>query len=92
MLFQLNNKNRRTFHVSARYCKCEIRFNNVKFILIKNSIQFKDNEIRDVVVPALAESLSEGDIRWMKAVGDQVNEDEVVAEVETDKVFFPYLF
>lgn len=57
-----------------------------------NSIQFKDNEIRDVVVPALAESLSEGDIRWMKAVGDQVNEDEVVAEVETDKVFFPYLF
>ncbi|KAH9516867.1 hypothetical protein DERF_007584 [Dermatophagoides farinae] len=67
LLFQLNNKNRRTFHVSARYY----------------------NEIRDVVVPALAESLSEGDIRWMKAVGDQVNEDEVVAEVETDKTSVP---
>lgn len=44
------------------------------------------NEIRDVVVPALAESLSEGDIRWEKAVGDAIKEDEVIGEVETDKV------
>lgn len=26
------------------------------------------NELRDVVVPALAESLSEGDIRWEKGI------------------------
>lgn len=43
------------------------------------------DEIRDVVVPALAESLSEGDIRWEKAVGDTIKEDEVIGEVETDK-------
>lgn len=47
------------------------------------------NELRDIVVPALAESLSEGDIRWMKAVGDSVAQDEVVGEVETDKTSVP---
>ena len=51
-------------------------------------ICWKVNELRDVVVPQLAESLSEGDIRWIKAVGDQISEDEIVAEVETDKVFW----
>lgn len=42
----------------------------------------------DVVVvktPAFAESVSEGDVRWEKAVGDSVAEDEVVCEIETDK-------
>uniref|UniRef100_A0A1I8GRV8 Dihydrolipoamide acetyltransferase component of pyruvate dehydrogenase complex n=1 Tax=Macrostomum lignano TaxID=282301 RepID=A0A1I8GRV8_9PLAT len=36
-------------------------------------------------VPAFAESVTEGDIRWEKQVGDTVAEDELVAEVETDK-------
>lgn len=36
--------------------------------------------------PAFAESISEGDIRWVKAVGDFVQADELVAEIETDKV------
>nr|CDJ89966.1 Biotin lipoyl attachment and 2-oxoacid dehydrogenase acyltransferase domain containing protein [Haemonchus contortus] len=43
---------------------------------------------RDVIVvegPAFAESISEGDIRWIKQKGDFVNEDELVAEIETDK-------
>ena len=39
-----------------------------------------------VPVPPFAESITEGDIRWIKAVGDSVREDEAVAEVETDKV------
>ncbi|MPC79116.1 Dihydrolipoyllysine-residue succinyltransferase component of 2-oxoglutarate dehydrogenase complex, mitochondrial [Portunus trituberculatus] len=39
-----------------------------------------------VEVPPFAESITEGDIRWIKAVGDSVREDEAVAEVETDKV------
>lgn len=42
----------------------------------------------DVIVvegPAFAESISEGDIRWIKQQGDFVNEDELVAEIETDK-------
>lgn len=51
--------------------------------------QITRNEIRVVKCPQLAESLSEGDIRWEKAVGDTVAEDEVVCEVETDKTSVP---
>jgi len=40
-----------------------------------------------VNVPPFADSISEGDVRWEKNVGDSVVEDEVVAEIETDKVF-----
>ncbi|KAM6969599.1 dihydrolipoyllysine-residue succinyltransferase component of 2-oxoglutarate dehydrogenase complex, mitochondrial [Tautogolabrus adspersus] len=43
------------------------------------------NEIVTVKTPAFAESVSEGDVRWEKAVGDSVSEDEVVCEIETDK-------
>ncbi|MBU3716205.1 MAG: 2-oxoglutarate dehydrogenase, E2 component, dihydrolipoamide succinyltransferase [Candidatus Nanopelagicaceae bacterium] len=40
-----------------------------------------------VVMPALGESVSEGTVtRWLKAVGDQVNVDEPLLEVSTDKV------
>lgn len=38
-----------------------------------------------IKTPAFAESVSEGDVRWEKAVGDSVAEDEVVCEIETDK-------
>jgi 2-oxoglutarate dehydrogenase E2 component (dihydrolipoamide succinyltransferase) len=44
---------------------------------------------RLVKCPAFAESVSEGDIHWEKAVGDTVAEDEVVAGIETDKVNVP---
>ena len=39
--------------------------------------------------PAFAESISEGDVRWEKAVGDAVVEDDTVAEIETDKTSIP---
>lgn len=39
--------------------------------------------------PAFAESISEGDVRWEKAVGESVDEDETVAEIETDKTSIP---
>ncbi|VDP66024.1 unnamed protein product [Echinostoma caproni] len=45
--------------------------------------------VRSVSVPPFAESVSEGDIVWKKAVGDQVRVDEVVAEIETDKTNVP---
>lgn len=47
------------------------------------------DEVRIIKCPQLAESLSEGDIRWVKAVGDAVEEDEIVGEVETDKTSIP---
>src|ERR1700737_3947754 len=38
-------------------------------------------------MPQLGETVTEGTItRWMKQVGDQVAEDEVLFEVSTDKV------
>jgi 2-oxoglutarate dehydrogenase E2 component (dihydrolipoamide succinyltransferase) len=46
-------------------------------------------ESKIVVVPPFAESISEGDVRWEKNVGDHVNTDETVAEVETDKTSIP---
>ncbi|XP_054826532.1 dihydrolipoyllysine-residue succinyltransferase component of 2-oxoglutarate dehydrogenase complex, mitochondrial [Eublepharis macularius] len=42
-------------------------------------------DIVTVNTPAFAESVTEGDVRWEKAVGDTVSEDEVVCEIETDK-------
>ncbi|MEU5161469.1 2-oxoglutarate dehydrogenase, E2 component, dihydrolipoamide succinyltransferase [Streptomyces sp. NPDC020875] len=41
----------------------------------------------DVVLPALGESVTEGTVtRWLKSVGDSVDEDEPLLEVSTDKV------
>ncbi|KAM6961434.1 dihydrolipoyllysine-residue succinyltransferase component of 2-oxoglutarate dehydrogenase complex, mitochondrial [Aplochiton taeniatus] len=42
-------------------------------------------EVVTVKTPAFAESVTEGDVRWEKGVGDTVAEDEVVCEIETDK-------
>ena len=40
-----------------------------------------------VTMPALGESVTEGTVtRWLKNVGDQVNVDETLLEVSTDKV------
>ncbi|XP_072313309.1 dihydrolipoyllysine-residue succinyltransferase component of 2-oxoglutarate dehydrogenase complex, mitochondrial [Eucyclogobius newberryi] len=50
----------------------------------RTSAAYRD-EVVTVKTPAFAESVSEGDVRWEKAVGDTVSEDEVVCEIETDK-------
>ncbi|GFN99126.1 dihydrolipoyllysine-residue succinyltransferase component of 2-oxoglutarate dehydrogenase complex, mitochondrial [Plakobranchus ocellatus] len=44
------------------------------------------DEVISVNAPSFADSVSEGDMRWEKAVGDSVNADELVGEIETDKV------
>jgi len=43
------------------------------------------NESITVESPAFAESIKEGDIQFVKQVGDSVQVDEVIAQVETDK-------
>ncbi|MBN1173591.1 MAG: 2-oxoglutarate dehydrogenase, E2 component, dihydrolipoamide succinyltransferase [Micromonosporaceae bacterium] len=41
----------------------------------------------DVAMPALGESVTEGTVtRWLKSVGDRVQQDEPLLEVSTDKV------
>ncbi|BDV30664.1 2-oxoglutarate dehydrogenase, E2 component, dihydrolipoamide succinyltransferase [Microbacterium terricola] len=44
-------------------------------------------EGKDVVLPELGESVTEGTVtRWLKAVGDSVEVDEPLLEISTDKV------
>merc|ERR1711911_21857 len=46
-------------------------------------------EAKVVSVPPFADSISEGDVRLDKAVGDEVKEDEEVCQIETDKTSIP---
>jgi len=47
------------------------------------------DDVRTVVVPPFADSITEGDVRWGKVVGATVVEDEVIANIETDKTSIP---
>ena len=41
----------------------------------------------DVIMPQMGESVTEGTItRWLRAVGDEVERDEPIFEISTDKV------
>jgi len=41
----------------------------------------------DVIMPKMGESLQEGTIiRWTKNIGDNVERDETILEISTDKV------
>jgi 2-oxoglutarate dehydrogenase E2 component (dihydrolipoamide succinyltransferase) len=47
----------------------------------------EDKKMTDVMVPALGESVSEATVStWFKKVGDFVKQDEMLCELETDKV------
>ncbi|KAK5649147.1 hypothetical protein RI129_004039 [Pyrocoelia pectoralis] len=48
-------------------------------------------DIATVNAPDFPDSVSEGDIRWQKKVGDSVSTDEVIAEIETDKTALPVM-
>ncbi|XP_053395515.1 dihydrolipoyllysine-residue succinyltransferase component of 2-oxoglutarate dehydrogenase complex, mitochondrial-like [Mercenaria mercenaria] len=70
--------------VQSEYSKqwyCDFHQNVRKF----HTATLLYNEVNTVKCPPFAESITEGDIRWEKAIGDSVQVDEVIAEVETDK-------
>lgn len=46
-------------------------------------------ETHEIVCPAFAESITEGDLRWEKGKGDSVSVDDVICEIETDKTSVP---
>jgi len=48
-------------------------------------------EVQIVQTPPFAESITEGDVRWEKEVGDEVKVDEVIGEIETDKTALPII-
>ncbi|ESO03479.1 hypothetical protein HELRODRAFT_80560 [Helobdella robusta] len=52
-------------------------------------LKFSVDEVKIVSTPPFADSVSEGDVKFQKAVGDAVSEDEIVCEIETDKTSIP---
>jgi len=46
-------------------------------------------ESHEIVCPAFAESITEGDLRWEKGKGDSIAVDDVICEIETDKTSVP---
>lgn len=59
----------------------------VASIHISNSLYAE----QDVMTPAFPDSVSEGDVKLDKKVGDSVAADEVVLEIETDKTAIPVM-
>ncbi|KAH7706222.1 Protein DLST-1 [Aphelenchoides avenae] len=69
----------RYVHITASLRMSFILFGN---LLISVGL---GGDVVEVEGPAFAESISEGDIRWIKQKGDSVAADDLVAEIETDK-------
>jgi len=69
--------------------RCQTSFiqDQYKRYIQTSSLIFTEYQI--VHTPPFAESVTEGDVRWDKGVGDEVAEDEVVGEIETDKTALP---
>ena len=68
--------------------KISKKFSSTCQIIFKRNIHVSStyyDAVQIISTPAFADSISEGDVKWEKAVGDFVKEDEVVCEIETDK-------
>ncbi|XP_046877945.1 dihydrolipoyllysine-residue succinyltransferase component of 2-oxoglutarate dehydrogenase complex, mitochondrial-like [Hypomesus transpacificus] len=74
----------RLVYRNGQPCDSRSAVNVFQMRYFKTSTLRRD-EVLTVNTPAFAESVTEGDVRWEKAVGDSVSEDEVVCEIETDK-------
>ncbi|CAH8612782.1 unnamed protein product [Dicrocoelium dendriticum] len=77
-----------SLHTSSQQCpssKTYFCFSFCRHFLLSCALQ----DVRVVSVPPFAESVTEGDIVWKKSIGDHVNEDDVIAEIETDKTNVP---
>ncbi|KAJ2387103.1 2-oxoglutarate dehydrogenase complex E2 component, partial [Coemansia sp. RSA 2603] len=54
------------------------------------TLNVADSKYRIIKVPHMADSITEGTLKsWAKQVGEQVEQDEEVASIETDKVDIP---
>ncbi|CAG9134458.1 unnamed protein product [Plutella xylostella] len=76
--------------------RVSVKLNQAKTLTAHNqtaSIHFTSPlfEEQDVTTPAFPDSVSEGDVKLDKKVGDAVAADEVVLEIETDKTAIPVM-
>lgn len=98
-ILEKNTAERGLHQLSRNLRKAFIQANNSVLIRPKHAIYAEEIkyihltavnlETKIVMVPPFADSVSEGDIRIEKKVGDAVKEDEVVMEIETDKTSMP---
>ncbi|KAJ1768464.1 2-oxoglutarate dehydrogenase complex E2 component [Coemansia sp. RSA 1843] len=69
-----------------------LAFQNAQSAFSKHSgLRFySDGKYKTIKVPHMADSITEGTLKaWVKQVGEQVEQDEEVASIETDKVDIP---
>ena len=72
---------------SARVSRAMLQLDSVS---MSRSLHMSPELLAKIIeCPAFADSISEGDISWIKEVGDSVQPDETVGEVETDKTSLP---
>merc|ERR1711990_969513 len=67
-----------------------LRLSPESYVQISRNLSISPELLAKIVeCPPFADSISEGDISWLKEVGDAVALDETVGEVETDKTSLP---
>lgn len=74
-------------------CRSAQGIAQIRNLSVSGSLSFQQTLFKlakqNVVVPPLAESLSEGDVKFEKSIGDVVTEDDLLASIETDKTSIP---
>ena len=73
----------RPFHPAPPYALGELRRDRAR----PHREREEASTLADITMPQLGETVTEGTItRWLKQVGDEIAEDDVLFEVSTDKV------
>ncbi|KAK4883941.1 hypothetical protein RN001_000212 [Aquatica leii] len=91
-------RNRVKFRLYYNFCIEESLCQDVAYlqqqklkIKLSHNIHTSTQLLTDITVkaPVFPDSIADGDVRWKKKQGDNVTADEVIAEIETDKVALP---
>jgi len=78
-----------SYSARARNRSLLLKVDNLHSSALRNLSISPELLARIVECPPFADSISEGDISWIKEIGDSVKTDETVGEVETDKTSLP---
>lgn len=90
LLVNLNKINHlNTANISAVSSACQTKVSITSTCLPQNKRSFHQSSRLQATItvesPAFAESIKEGDVQFVKQVGESVEADECIAKVETDK-------
>lgn len=83
---QVNNVLQKKVHASVAQSAQSQNSTATRWQIMKRNIFLSSRLSSEIVkVPPFADSVSEGDVKFDKKVGDKVVADEIVMEIETDK-------